>query len=472
MNPFEAAQAPAEAPQSPKRSPEIVVMPEKYYGVALKMDARDMDAKGQSSVAPAAPVVPPPPPKPKPTIAPVQEERPSPWPYIALAALVLLLVGGGFTYANREALFGKKPIVTVPTTTTPIVKNPPTAPTNLSAASASGTQSVMLSWSDTANDESGFRIERAGSDGLFGILTNLPTNSTSFLDVSVTAGINYRYRITAVNEGGASAASAEASVLVAALAPITPSLPPGGLDSDSDGLSDSEEAVFGTDARNPDSDRDGFLDGNEVFHLYNPAAQAPVRLLDTTLVKAFSGSLGWSLYVPSAWTSSLDVADGQKASLVTGQGERFIIDVLPNAQKLSAKDWYVSMHATTTAEMLRSLTTKQGLEGILSPDRLEAVFTWGERVFTVKYDPGTKPYINYRTIYEMMLNSLALEGAPLQPVSPEESILNGPGDVVGAAATSTTEAPSTTTTTPIPTPVTTTPTTTETLLIPTATSSS
>lgn len=466
MNPFEAAQAPADASQSPKRSPEIVVMPEKYYGVALKMDARDMDAKGQQPAAPMVAAVPPPPPKPKQPIAPIQEERPSPWPYIALTVLILLLIGGGFVYFNRDALFGAKPpIVTVPTSTTPIVKNPPAAPTDLTAASASGTQSVALSWRDASNDESGFRIERAGSDGLFAILTNLPTNSTSFLDVSVTAGINYRYRVTAVNEGGASIASAEASTLVAALSPTTPSLPPGGLDSDSDGLSDSEESVFATDARNPDSDRDGFLDGNEVFHLYNPAAQAPVRLLDTTLVKPFIGSLGWSLYAPSVWTSSLDIADGQKASLVTGQGERFIIDVLPNVQKLSAKDWYVSMHATTTGEMLRSLTTKQGLEGVLSPDRLEAVFSWGESVFTIKYDPGTKPYINYRTIYEMMLNSLTLEGAPLQPVSPEESMLNGPGDVVGAATTSTPATTETTSTTMVPT-------TTEPLLIPTATSSS
>ncbi|MFO0764540.1 MAG: fibronectin type III domain-containing protein [Patescibacteria group bacterium] len=460
MNPFEAAQTPADASQSPKRSPEIVVMPEKYYGVALKMDARDMDAKAPAA-APMVPAVPPPPPKPKQPIAPMSEEKTSPWPYIALVAVILLLIGGGFVYFNRDALFGKKPPVTQPPVVTQPTKNPPAAPTNLVAASASGTQSVSLSWRDAANDETGFRIERAGSDGLFAVLTNLPANSTSFLDVSVAAGIQYRYRISAVNEGGVSTASGEASALVAAVSPTAPTLPPGGLDSDSDGLSDSEEAVFGTDARNPDTDHDGFLDGNEVFHLYNPAAQAPVRLLDTTLVKNFSASLGWSLYAPSTWTSSLDVADGQKASLVTGQGERFVIEVLPNAQKLSAQDWYLAAHTTTTADMLRQLTTKQGLEGVLSPDRLEAVFSWGEKVFTFRYDPGTKPYINYRTIYEMMLNSLKLEGAPLQPVSPADSLLNGPGDVVGASATAT-----------VPTATSTSATTTESILIPSATSSS
>ena len=437
-------------------------MPEKYYGVALKMDARDMDAKAQ----PAAPVVvPPPPPKPKQALVPMVEERPSPWPYIALAAVILLLIGGGFTYVNREALFGDKtPVVTPPPVVVEPVKSPPIAPTGLFATVASGTQSVALTWNDITNDETGFRLERASASGEFSILTNLPANSRSFLDVSVTPEANYRYRVSAVNEGGVSPASNEVTATLAAIAPVAPSLPPGGLDSDSDGLSDSEEIVFATDPRNPDSDRDGFLDGNEVFHLYNPAAQAPVRILDTTLVKAFSGSLGWSLYAPSVWASSLDIADGQKASLVTGQGERFIIEVLPNPQKLSAQDWYVARHTTTTVAMLRSLTTKQGLEGILSPDRLEAVFSWGESVFSFKYDPGTKPYINYRTVYEMMLNSLELDGAPLQPVSPEDSLLNGPGDVVGAT-TSTDSAPSTTSTTSAPT-------STEALIIPTVTTTS
>ncbi len=47
------------------------------------------------------------------------------------------------------------------------------------------------------------------------------------------------------------------------------------LDSDSDGLSDSEEALYGTDPRNPDTDRDGYSDGVEVKSGYNPLKAAP-----------------------------------------------------------------------------------------------------------------------------------------------------------------------------------------------------
>ncbi len=51
------------------------------------------------------------------------------------------------------------------------------------------------------------------------------------------------------------------------------------VDTDSDGLTDWEEiTIFGTDPLNPDTDGDGFLDGEEVQHGYNPLG--PGKLLD------------------------------------------------------------------------------------------------------------------------------------------------------------------------------------------------
>lgn len=41
-------------------------------------------------------------------------------------------------------------------------------------------------------------------------------------------------------------------------------------DLDNDGLSDEEEAFYGTDPQNPDSDGDGYKDGEEVKNGYNP----------------------------------------------------------------------------------------------------------------------------------------------------------------------------------------------------------
>ncbi len=47
------------------------------------------------------------------------------------------------------------------------------------------------------------------------------------------------------------------------------------IDSDSDGLSDGEESLYGTDPRNPDTDGDGYSDGVEVKSGYNPLKAAP-----------------------------------------------------------------------------------------------------------------------------------------------------------------------------------------------------
>jgi len=45
------------------------------------------------------------------------------------------------------------------------------------------------------------------------------------------------------------------------------------LDSDEDGLSDEEEIFYGTDKNNPDTDGDGYLDGDEVEGGYNPQGE-------------------------------------------------------------------------------------------------------------------------------------------------------------------------------------------------------
>lgn len=47
------------------------------------------------------------------------------------------------------------------------------------------------------------------------------------------------------------------------------------LDSDQDGLTDSEEKAYGTDERNPDTDGDGYTDGAEVKAGYDPLIKAP-----------------------------------------------------------------------------------------------------------------------------------------------------------------------------------------------------
>ena len=405
---------------------EIVVMPDKYYGMALKMEGKTQAELEASMKAPApAPVA-------KPVVIAPPAHRPV-WPFVALIFLILAIIGGGFVYFNRDTLFQKPPTTVV--TPPPPTKPAPNAPANVVAIATTGTApAVNVTWIDGGGDETGFRVERREADGTFIGLTNLSANSSQFLDPTVRSGRRYEYRVIAIGEGGESSPSsiAVARVEEAAPIPIGPSLPPGGLDSDSDGLSDVEELVFGTDPRVPDSDRDGFLDGNEAFHLYNPAAKAPVRLLDSGLVVAFTGPAGWGLYVPKSFTSTLESTDGSIATIRTGQGEAFRITIEDNPNRQSLGDWYQAKHPTVTTSQLRTITTKGGLEGLLGPDRLDAHFAWDGKIFILKYDLGDKPFINFRTSYEMMLNSLSLTGAPVL-VEGAPTPLEGPGEFLQTA---------------------------------------
>jgi hypothetical protein len=71
--------------------------------------------------------------------------------------------------------------------------------------------SLTLTWTDSATNEDGFKVERkTGSTGAFGQLATLAANATGYVDGSVTAGTTYCYRVRAYNGAGDSAYSNEA----------------------------------------------------------------------------------------------------------------------------------------------------------------------------------------------------------------------------------------------------------------------
>ena len=88
---------------------------------------------------------------------------------------------------------------------------PPLAPTDLSAIALSATK-IELTWTDNANNENGFEIERKMlGDAEFSTLKSISSNQTAFIDSSAAAGTTYRYRIRARGDGGISGYSNTAS---------------------------------------------------------------------------------------------------------------------------------------------------------------------------------------------------------------------------------------------------------------------
>ena len=97
----------------------------------------------------------------------------------------------------------------VPPTATP-ASSTPAAPTSLTAAVVNKTR-IQLTWVDTSNNETGFRVERSINGGSYAEIGTTGANVTSITNTGLTRGVTYYYRVRAYNASGNSTYSNVAS---------------------------------------------------------------------------------------------------------------------------------------------------------------------------------------------------------------------------------------------------------------------
>jgi uncharacterized delta-60 repeat protein len=86
-------------------------------------------------------------------------------------------------------------------TPTPTPCQTPAAPTNTTATAVS-CSAIAISWTDNANNETGFRIQRSSNGVTFGLLADVGANVTTYSDNGLTPGTTYYYRVGAFNSCG------------------------------------------------------------------------------------------------------------------------------------------------------------------------------------------------------------------------------------------------------------------------------
>jgi carboxypeptidase T len=137
-----------------------------------------------------------------------------------------LTASTSYTYRVRaNNAIGDSPYSNEASAVTPALPLPPATPTNLTAT-ATSTSQINLAWTDAADNETGFKIERCTGSGCtsFTQIATVGANVTGYSNSGLAASTTYTYRVRATNTGGDSSYSNEASATTLS-APTVPAAP-------------------------------------------------------------------------------------------------------------------------------------------------------------------------------------------------------------------------------------------------------
>lgn len=177
-----------------------------------------------------------------------------------------------------------------------------------------------------------------------------------------------------------------------------------GADTDSDGLTNVEEQTeYFTNPNLPDSDSDGFLDGNEVFHGYNPNGTAPGTLLLAGLVQELVID-GFIMHHPSAWNVT-PAASGTGSVITAASGERIVVTVIQKDRAQALTDWLqeIMREGATSASK-----TRKGFPMLVTSNQLRVYVDLGASVVSLTYETSAKATVDYLQTFQMMTNSIEL----------------------------------------------------------------
>ncbi len=183
-----------------------------------------------------------------------------------------------------------------------------------------------------------------------------------------------------------------------------------GKDTDGDKLTDVEEATYGTDLRNPDTDGDGYPDGSEVRSLFDPSKKG-AKLADAKYMsRLFEKDMGlpnFSLLAPKPWSLVLLPTNLIRAALTTGSvtATRFIFEWESNIERMPIDAW-LAVRTGVVAATMHPIQTKNSLEGRQTSDGLTTYLPLSDGVLIVRYDLNDDTAYDYRTSYELVIQSL------------------------------------------------------------------
>ena len=178
-------------------------------------------------------------------------------------------------------------------------------------------------------------------------------------------------------------------------------------DTDSDGLTDVEETLYHTEVNNPDSDIDTIPDGQEILNLTDPNQQTEgAQLAASGLINVYTNpTYSYSFFYPSSWLArAIPETSNQEVLVITNTGEFFSITVENNSEGLKPVEWYLRQSPGVDQSLLYS-TIVNNQEAVWNPEHLTLYISKDSRVYILSYNVGTEKEANFKTSFELMINS-------------------------------------------------------------------
>lgn len=182
------------------------------------------------------------------------------------------------------------------------------------------------------------------------------------------------------------------------------------LDVDRDGLTDVEEDLYGTQLRLPDTDGDGYTDGQELLSGYSPLSSGPVLLSDTALMNTYlNDAFGYSLLYPSSWLARPTDESRQEIVFVSSTGEVMSFKVRDNASGVSLNQWLVDNSAGNPSDFT-SFANRAKLNVLVNASQMKYFIDVpaSSKVIEVTYEPNQVIRLNFITTLRAMVNSLSV----------------------------------------------------------------
>jgi len=177
-------------------------------------------------------------------------------------------------------------------------------------------------------------------------------------------------------------------------------------DLDEDNLTDLEEEIFSTDSGVWDSDQDSYYDGQELINLYNPKGFAPVRLIDSGLVREYTNpTWEYRIYYPVVWEVANVDSSANQVLISSITGEYIEIRALSKEVSQTFLNWFSQKAVNQKFTDLSQFINRFSQDGYRRADNLVAYFIQDETVFIFLYHEPVAGPIKYRHVVEMMMQS-------------------------------------------------------------------